>query len=177
VAGWVLGVNPFDQPNVQEAKDATIAVLQDGGTADEDASDEELHDIVATCAPPAYVALLAFTKPSAEVDEAVRELRRTIRDATKTTTTFGYGPRYLHSTGQLHKGGPPTGHFLQLVADAPRDVPIPGRPYTFEKLKQAQALGDLRTLRAHGLPAHRVRLDGDPAEAIRALTERIEGIL
>src|SRR5204862_519352 len=81
--------------------------------------------------PPQYVATLAYANPSAEFDEAMAELRTTIRDATKATTTFGYGPRFQHSTGQLHKGGPPTGLFLQLIHDSGDDVEIPGEPYTF----------------------------------------------
>ena len=77
------------------------------------------------------------------------------------TTTFGYGPRFLHSTGQFHKGGPPTGRFLQLLHDGPEDVQIPGRPFTFTTLKNAQAIGDFKTLRDLGLPAERLRLQGE----------------
>ena len=100
-----------------------------------------------------------------------------IRSSTGAATTFGYGPRFLHSTGQLHKGGPPTGRFLQLVDEPERDADIPGTGYSFSTLIAAQAAGDLETLRAHGLPAARVRLDGDPASAVRALTERIAALL
>jgi transaldolase/glucose-6-phosphate isomerase len=111
-------------------------------------------------------------------DEAVAELRATVREATRASTTFGYGPRYLHSTGQLHKGGPPTGCFLQLIHDSEPDVEIPGAPYTFNRLKHAQATGDLETLRARGRRAERVTLTGDdPAAALRALTKRIRGLL
>jgi len=93
-------------------------------------------------------------------------------------TTFGYGPRFLHSTGQLHKGGPPTGRLLQLVHDSEPDVDIPGESYGFTRLKRAQAIGDLQTLRGHGLPAQRVTLSGDePAAALRALTARLKGLL
>jgi hypothetical protein len=120
---------------------------------------------------------MGFVPPSEEFDEAVAELRTTIRDATRATTTFGYGPRYLHSTGQLHKGGPPTGLFLQLVHEPERDVEIPEAGYTFGTLVAAQAIGDLQTLRGHGLPAERVRLEGDPAQALRALTARIKEML
>ena len=105
------------------------------------------------------------------------ELRATIRDATKATTTFGYGPRFLHSTGQFHKGGPPTGLFLQLIHDGDEDVEIPEAGYSFRTLKNAQATGDVLTLRDHGLPAERVRLEGDPAQALRDLTKRIKGML
>jgi hypothetical protein len=120
---------------------------------------------------------MGYVQPSEEFDEAVAELRSTIRDATRATTTFGYGPRFLHSTGQLHKGGPPTGLFLQLVHDGEEDVEVPGEDYTFGKLKNAQADGDLLTLRDHGLPAERVRLEGDPAQALRDLTARVKEML
>jgi transaldolase/glucose-6-phosphate isomerase len=183
VAGWALGINPFDQPNVQEAKDATARVLDgigEGGALIEpdDASDEALRELL-TAEPPAYIALLGYIAPCVRVDRAVAELRTAIRAATKTTTTFGYGPRYLHSTGQFHKGGPKEGRFLVLVHDGPDDISIPGRPFTFKTLKNAQAFGDLETLRTHDLPAEKLRLDGaqHPADAIEALTERVRGLL
>ena len=182
VAGWALGINPFDQPNVQEAKDATAAVLDgigEGGALVEpdDASDDDLRALL-SCEPPSYVAVLAFVTPSPEVDAAAAELRAAIRDATHATTTFGYGPRYLHSTGQFHKGGPPTGRFLVLVHDGAEDVDIPSRPFTFQTLKNAQAFGDLQTLRAHDLPAEKLRLSGDDAAAaMRELTARVRGLL
>jgi hypothetical protein len=175
VAGWVLGINPFDQPNVQEAKDKTAEVLAMPSPPElPGKSDEAVRALLADAAPPNYVAIQGFVRPSAEFDEAVTALRAAIRDNTRATTTFGYGPRYLHSTGQFHKGGPPTGIFLQLVHDGDEDVPVPGEDYTFGKLKGAQADGDLLTLRDHGLPAERVRLEGDdPAKALRELTERL----
>jgi transaldolase/glucose-6-phosphate isomerase len=182
VAGWALEINPFDQPNVQEAKDNTNRVLEDYAAKGElpqleDAGDDALRSLLSAAAPPHYVAIMGYLEPSAEVDAAVAELRATIRDATRATTTFGYGPRFLHSTGQFHKGGPPVGLFLQLVHDGDGDVEIPGAGYGFTVLKHAQAIGDLETLRAHGLPAERVRLEGDPAAALRDLTARIKGML
>jgi hypothetical protein len=179
VAGWVLEINPFDQPNVQEAKDATAEVLEAGEVPEvKSASDEALSALLAQAAPPFYVAIQGFVKPSDEFDEAVIELRQVIRDATKAATTFGYGPRYLHSTGQFHKGGPKTGLFLQLIHDGPDDIEIPGAGYSFRTLKNAQAAGDLKTLLVHGLPAERVRLEGDdPAAALRDLTKRIKEML
>ena len=178
VAGWVLGINPFDQPNVQEAKDATSRVLKEDATDQPDADDDALRALVTDLGAPRYLAIMGYVAPSEEVDAAVTELRTAVRDATRSATTFGYGPRFLHSTGQLHKGGPPTGRFLQLSHDSEPDVEIPGAAYGFTRLKHAQAIGDLETLRAHELPAERVTLDGDdPAAGIRALTERIRGLL
>ena len=179
VAGWVLGINAFDQPNVQEAKDNTAAVLEaDEAPSIDDADDDALRELLTQAEPPRYVAILGYVAPSEGFDEAVSELRAVIRDATKATTTFGYGPRYLHSTGQFHKGGPPSGLFLQLVHDPGEDIEIPEAGYSFATLAAAQATGDMVTLRNHGLPAERVRLEGgDPAAAVRELTERVRGLL
>jgi transaldolase/glucose-6-phosphate isomerase len=163
VAGWALGINPFDQPNVQEAKDNTARVLKEG------AGEEPPSDLapILGASPPQYVAILGYVTPSDEFDAAVEELRVKIRDRTKATTTFGYGPRYLHSTGQYHKGGPPNGVFLMLYQRSDEDVEIPEAGYSFEHLKNAQALGDARTLREHGLEV--VRIEVDSADAVRRL--------
>ena len=178
VAGWALEINPFDQPNVQEAKDATERVLESGAMPSiEPAGDEQLRALLTGTGAPQYVAITGFLPPSEPLDEAVTELRAVICSSTGAATTFGYGPRFLHSTGQLHKGGPPRGRFLQLIDDPARDLEIPGAGYSFGTLIAAQAAGDLLTLRAHGLPAERVRLEGAPASAVRALTERIAAVL
>jgi glucose-6-phosphate isomerase len=188
VAGWGLQINPFDQPNVQQAKDATKRVLEqfeaDGTLPDVDGEDGassldgRLTALLDPAAPPDYLAIMGYVQPSEAFDEAVAELRRVIRGARKVTTTFGYGPRFLHSTGQFHKGGPRTGRFLQLLHDGPVDVDIPRSPYTFTTLKNAQAIGDFNTLRELGLPAERVRLQGeDAAGALRELTTRIKEML
>jgi hypothetical protein len=165
VAGWGLGINPFDQPNVQQAKDATRRVLDSFEASDR-------------LEAPAYVAVMGYTRPDGDFDAAASELRAAIRAGElgggEATTTFGYGPRFLHSTGQFHKGGPKTGLFLQLLHDGPQDVEIPGARYSFTTLKNAQAIGDLQTLRELGLAAARVRLQGeDAAAALRALTARL----
>jgi len=142
------------------------------------AGDAELRALLADANPPHYVAIMGYLPPSDELDAAVADLREVVRAATGAATTFGYGPRFLHSTGQLHKGGPPTGRFLQLVADPERDAEIPGADYSFGTLIAAQSAGDLQTLRAHGLPAERVKLEGEkPAAAVRALSERITRVL
>jgi glucose-6-phosphate isomerase len=180
VAGWGLQINPFDQPNVQQAKDATKQVLaryESSGRLPEvpDADEAALRSLLLEAGPPEYVALMAYTRPLPDVDQAVAELRSAIRATTTATTTFGYGPRFLHSTGQFHKGGPRIGRFLQLVHDGPDDVDIPGAPYTFTTLKHAQAIGDLNTLRELGRPAERLTLAGeDPVGALRALTAKIK---
>jgi glucose-6-phosphate isomerase len=179
VAGWGLAINPFDQPNVQEAKDATGRVLAQIEAGEQpapppQATPPELRSLIGEAAPPSYVALMGYMQPSGEIDAAISELRAAIMRTTKATTTFGYGPRFLHSTGQFHKGGPPIGRFLQLLHDGERDVPIPGKAYTFTSLEHAQADGDLQTLRAHGLPAARITLaEADPAAAIAALAAKI----
>jgi transaldolase/glucose-6-phosphate isomerase len=179
VAGWGLQINPFDQPNVQQAKDATKRVLeayeeQHELPATTPADTDTLRSLLLGAAPPQYVAIMAYAEPTAELDAAAAELRASIRLHTRATTTFGYGPRFLHSTGQFHKGGPHTGRFLQLLHNGPADVDIPGASYTFTTLKEAQATGDLATLGELGLPAERARLEGeDAAGALRALTASI----
>ncbi len=178
IAGWVLDINAFDQPNVQEAKDNTNKVLEaDEPPHVEPADDAALASLLGRAAPPHYVAVMGYVPPSDEFDDAILDLRRTIRDATRATTTFGYGPRFLHSTGQFHKGGPPEGLFLQLTHDPGDDVAVPDAAFGFAELIAAQATGDVLTLRDHGLPAERVVLEGDPAQAVRALTEKVREML
>jgi transaldolase/glucose-6-phosphate isomerase len=162
VAGWVLEINPFDQPNVQEAKENTIKALE---------SATEVDPGTLELGGAQYLAILGFLPYSEEVDAAVGRLRKRVLSAHRIATTFGYGPRYLHSTGQYHKGGPATGAFLQLTHDADDDVEIPGEGYTFRRLIRAQADGDLLTLRAHGRRAARVEL---PAADLAAAIDRLE---
>jgi glucose-6-phosphate isomerase len=177
VAGWALEVNPFDQPDVQAAKDKTKQVLGSGAVPElAMADDDALRALLDDAGPPHYFAILGYLPPSDALDSAIAELRGTIREVTGAATTFGYGPRYLHSTGQLQKGGPPVGRFLQLIADPEGDLEIPGAGFSFGTLIAAQAAGDLGALRDHGLPAERVKLEGDAAAAVRSLTERIRGI-
>jgi len=171
VAGWVLGINPFNQPNVQEAKDNTSKVLAAGELPEVELGD--VRELLAQAKPPHYVAIMGYAVPSEGFDEAVSELRGAIRARGKAATTFGYGPRFLHSTGQMHKGGPPTGLFLQFLHEPEHDVEIPGAGTTFGHLMKAQAIGDLGTLRDHGLPAVQVRIEGNPAAALRALAAEV----
>jgi hypothetical protein len=154
-------VHLFDRGEHRGTRRADVRV----GAADND----ELRELLGQAAPPKYVAIMGYLAPSDEFDAAIDEVRSRIRDHTKSATTFGYGPRFLHSTGQYHKGGPPNGLFVQFVHDGDEDVEIPGRDYGFRHLKNAQAIGDLQTLRDHGLTAVQIRLDGDAAEAVRRL--------
>jgi transaldolase / glucose-6-phosphate isomerase len=172
VAGWALGINPFDQPNVQEAKDNTAKVLDQGPP--EGLQDGSLAELLDGLGSPAYLATMGYLPYDAAIDAAVAGLRAKLIERYGVATTFGYGPRFLHSTGQFHKGGPPTGRFLQLVHDAGDDLDVPGQAYTFRTLINAQADGDLQTLRDHGRPAVRVRLPaGDLAAAITRLQEQL----
>ncbi len=178
-AGWALEINPFDQPNVQEAKDKTNEVLASGSVPRIRVGVRRRAARAAGRRQPAALRRdpRATSRIPTELDAAIAELRVAIRAATGAAMTFGYGPRFQHSTGQEHKGGAPNGRFLQLVNDPRSDLEIPGEPYTFATLVAAEAAGDLQTLRGHGLAAERVKLEGDPAAAVKALTDRISGLI
>jgi transaldolase / glucose-6-phosphate isomerase len=154
VAGSILQINPFDQPNVQAAKDKTKEVLSSGDDPELKA-EGSLDDLLGSAAPPNYVAIQAFIDPTRE-----RELEPLISRARQTgcVVTHGLGPRYLHSTGQLHKGGPPTGLFVQVVDDTGDEIPIPGQDFGFGRLIRAQSEGDFRSLRDLGREIVRVRI-------------------
>jgi len=178
-AGWRLGINPFDQPNVQEAKDATRELLSEfakqGSLPDDEeiADDDAIRAQVQSIQPGDYVAFLDYIEELPELDRKLLEIRTSLRDRAKCATTNGYGPRSLHSTGQLHKGGPNTGVFFQIEAKDKTDLPVPGEPYTFSILKQAQALGDFRALRTRGRRAVRIDLGDDPAASLDRLHQVI----
>ena len=200
VAGAVLGINPFDQPDVESAKvaarDLTASYEADGCLPTEDAFLEDSgirlfaarphsERLVATSSKPSlasvleahlgtvdsgdYVALLAFVVRSAETQAALAKLRGLIRARTRVATCVGFGPRFLHSTGQLHKGGPDSGVFIQIGCESPADVPAPGRGVTFGVVKHAQALGDFNVLKGLGRRALRVHIQGDLAEGLAKL--------
>jgi hypothetical protein len=158
VAGALLGINPFDQPNVQEAKDRTLEVLSGHGQVPgtETGPAGTVEELLAGVREGDYVAVQAFVDPAreGELGPLVERAR-----ATGCVVTVGLGPRYLHSTGQLHKGGPPTGRFVQVVDDPGEELPIPGRQFGFRGLLRAQADGDLAALRGRGRPIVRVQLD------------------
>ena len=176
VAGHILGIHPFDQPNVQGAKDMTDRVLreyQSSGRLPQMNGEVSPDRLVSEAGPGQYMAILAYLRQSPEVDQALVEIRCQLMKRYRIATTMGYGPRYLHSTGQLHKGGPNSGIFLQLVADHEEDVPIPGRPYSFGFLADSQALGDLQALIGSGRRTLRVRLGQDQAGDIRRLVAEL----
>jgi transaldolase/glucose-6-phosphate isomerase len=154
VAGHVIGIHPFDQPDVQSAKDRTAEVLKAGEVPAE--PEENLGGLLGTVKPGGYVAIQAFVSPSDEAGRQLQAARGKIRDRLGVATTLGYGPRYLHSTGQYHKGGPNTGVFLQVFEEPKEDRPIPGQDFTFGRLIAAQAAGDLAALRERGRRAARV---------------------
>jgi hypothetical protein len=182
LAGAILEIDPFDQPNVQEAKDATVKLLDEYESSHRLPEEEpgSLEEVLAAAkAGRSYVALQVYTAPTDEAQRRLERLQGRIRDATHCATTAGFGPRYLHSTGQLHKGGAPIGVFVQLVHELEHDLEIPGRSFGFLTLRDAQALGDAAALRSRNLPVARIGFsDLDEVEAAidRALsldTERV----
>ena len=204
MAGIVLGVNPFDEPNVTESKENTARVLEElhhngrfpaevplatgNGiavygdtalrlTAGEGSLVGELRRHLDRAHPGGYLAIGAFVAPTASRAAAIDRIRARLRDATGLATTGGFGPRYLHSTGQLHKGGPAIGWFLQLTSDHPHDLPVHGKPYTFGQLVDAQARGDFEALEAHELAVLRVHLGADVDAGLAALDEALAAAL
>ncbi len=172
VASHFLGIHPFDQPNVQESKENTSRILKEvqaRGRLARVQTDGDLADLLAQAAPGKYLAVLAYMRPSAQADAALNALRKAVLVRHRLATTTGYGPRYLHSTGQLHKGGPNTGLFLQLLEEMTPDLEIPGAPYTFGTLAASQAVGDHQSLQAHQRPVVHVRLGRSGLSTIRAL--------
>ncbi len=154
VAGSILGINPFDQPDVQAAKDKTNELLARGGEPSVE-PEGDLDELLGGAGEGDYVAILAFIDPAREGELAPLVERAR---ATGRPVTVGLGPRYLHSTGQLHKGGPDTGLFVQVVDDLGEDLPIPGKPFGFRTLIAAQAAGDFEALKERGRRIVRVRL-------------------
>ncbi len=154
VAGAVMGINPFDQPNVQEAKDRTSAILASGEEPPLEPVGS-LDELLAQARPGDYFCVQAFVEPTAEAERRIAAVRERARREAGVVTTAGFGPRYLHSTGQLHKGGPATGLYLQVVEDS-EELEIPGRPFGFRRLLRAQAAGDFDALRERGRRVARI---------------------
>jgi glucose-6-phosphate isomerase len=198
IAGSLLGINPFDQPNVQESKDATnrlLSLVGQRGSLTEPAPvathgplsffsknsaespEELLWAFLSQGRPGYYVALLAYLPEEESTDELLEAIRRRIRDGLRLAVTLGYGPRFLHSTGQMHKGGPNTGLFIQLTCRDATDISIPRRAYTFGIFKKAQAMGDLEALARHGRRVMRVDLGGDVKKGLLLLRQLLERAL
>src|SRR5262249_46086762 len=153
VAGSILGINAFDQPNVAESKRNTLEVLARDTPATPPAAAGEVRALLSDARPGDYVALLAYMPPWRDNERRLTAIRTRIRDRFRVATTAGFGPRYLHSTGQLHKGGALRGRFLVVTSEPGEDVEIPGERYGFRRLQAAQAEGDLRALRSRDLAA------------------------
>lgn len=195
VAGSILGINPFDEPNVQESKDNTRrllgiyqaerrlpeerAALSEGrlslyGEVKGSSLGAGLAGFLDQARPGDYLALMAYLPATLEVDALLQAIRLRMREQLRLATMLGYGPRYLHSTGQLHKGGPDKGLFIQLTAEDGEDIPIPGQPYTFGLLKRAQALGDFEALRRRGRRVTRMHLGADIEAGLKRLLHELE---
>jgi RpiB/LacA/LacB family sugar-phosphate isomerase len=197
-AGAVLEVNPFDEPNVASAKEKTseliatwqktrrlpewkavaesdgLVLMMDGDTPDSFA--EGLWAHLSGVEAGGYLAIHAYLTPLKQTWERLQELRTLLRDRLKVATTLAYGPRFLHSTGQLHKGGPATGTFLQITADDADDIAIPGTGYGFSTLKAAQALGDLQALTEAGRRVARIHLKGKQGARLEKLVDAFRGL-
>ena len=176
VAGALLGVNPFDQPDVQGSKDNTDRVLDSYQREEVLPALVEFgsaRELIGGARPGDYLAIMAFIEQTAETDVLLERLRSRVVKQKGTATTLGYGPRFLHSTGQLHKGGPSSGLYLQLTqstsGEVGSDLEIPGSGYTFRTLSQAQAIGDLNALTGLGRRTARVDLSSDPAAGLEQL--------
>ena len=176
VAGHILGIHPFDQPDVQDAKDRTVSALDGYRSAGQlppppAGNAAALQTLLDASKPGDYLAILAYLPETGALEDALRELRRRVMRRYGIATTAGYGPRYLHSTGQLHKGGPASGIFLQLIQTHAGDIDIPGWPFSFGILADAQAQGDRQALQELGRRTVAIHLgDNEPAAAVRNLT-------
>jgi hypothetical protein len=158
VAGAYLEINPFDQPDVQAAKDKTNEVLATGKEPELE-PEGSIEELLAQAKEGDYACVQAFIEPATENDRRIVDLVARLRRDSGLVVTHGYGPRYQHSTGQLHKGGPNTGLFLQVVDDQGDELPIPGKPFGFRRLIRSQAAGDLETLKERDRRVARVRLE------------------
>ncbi|MEK6684309.1 MAG: glucose-6-phosphate isomerase [Nitrospirota bacterium] len=196
-AGAILGVNPFDEPNVTESKENTGKLLEAFRTTGRFPSSpmvleqkgvrlyseqeknpagslqESLRLFLGRAKRSGYVAMMVYLERSDLNEALLQTVRARIRDRYRLAVTLGYGPRFLHSTGQLHKGGPKTGCFLQITSEDRDDLPIPGQPYGFSILKRAQVLGDYLSLSRRGLPLLRIDLGRDEKNGLQTLAESV----
>ena len=177
VAGSLMGIHPFDQPNVQQAKDKTselLAEYENSGRAPSLNTVSSFTELMSYVKEGDYLAITAFAKPTAQVESALADLRQNVTGKWGIATTLGYGPRYLHSTGQLHKGGADSGLFLQLTQIEDADVTIPGEKFTFGVLAAAQAKGDLDALAAQGRHVARINLGADAVKTVKTLANSLK---
>jgi transaldolase / glucose-6-phosphate isomerase len=189
VAGSIIAVNPFDQPDVEAAKIATkklTSAFEESGSLppesdvvriDEKDPQPRLRAHFNSLRSGDYFGMLAYIQMNAAHEDTLQEIRRKIRDSKKVATVLGFGPRFLHSTGQAYKGGPNTGVFLQITCDDAKDVPVPGQKYTFGVVKAAQASGDLQVLRERGRRTLHVHLGSDVGAGLVQLASAIEPAL
>lgn len=177
VLGAILGIHPFNQPGVQRAKNETDHVLQQYQATGQLPRVEvvgSLKDLLVEAKPGRYLAIMAYLHATPQVEAALAHLRRRVARRFGIATAMGYGPRVLHSVGQLHKEGPDNGLYLQITAADQRGVPVPGQGYTFGTLVEAQALGDLRALQALGRRVIQVQVGQEPAEEIMRLANMVD---
>ena len=176
VAASAIGVYPFDQPDVESAKQLARKALE--SDLDRRAYSESIVDaldlVIADANPGNYIAIAAYLPESNELTEAVSRLRAAISESTTLATTFGYGPRYLHSTGQLHKGGPNSVTLLALTQEPATDIKVPDQDFTLGQLLTAQATGDVQALHDKGRSAHLVNLEADPIQEIDSMTATVQ---
>ena len=176
VAGAILGIHPFNQPDVQKAKNTTEHMLKEytaSGRLPQSETTGSLAELLAQAEKGKYLAIMAYIRQTPEVDRVLVDFRRKVVERYHIATTLGYGPRFLHSTGQLHKGGPNTGLFLQLTASHEKDIPIPGKPYTFGVVADSQALGDLQALQSSGRQVIRIHFSRGDWAAISELVSKL----
>jgi glucose-6-phosphate isomerase len=194
-AGFFLDINPFNEPNVQESKDNTNNILAQyekqgklpepqpilqqsnitiyGPSNGTQALTDYLHTFLSQVRPGDYIALMAYVQQTEESEGALEALRIRLRNLYKVATTLGYGPRFLHSTGQLHKGGANNGVFIQITGQDQHDIPIPGEPYTFGILKAAQALGDFYSLENHQRRVISIHIAGDLGQGLHTIEQSV----
>ncbi|HEX8171658.1 MAG TPA: bifunctional transaldolase/phosoglucose isomerase [Thermoanaerobaculia bacterium] len=187
IAGKILGINPFDQPNVQESKDNTKALLEEYTSSGKMSGDDDsaahhpkvgdadaIASLLAQVRAGDYVALTQYFGETSSREERIREIRETIARELHVATTSGYGPRFLHSTGQLHKGGGANGVFLQLTGGPGNDVPLPEEKFTFGVLARAQAIGDFQSLMKRDRRALSIDLGRDVDDGLKRLAEAVK---
>ena len=185
-AGAVLGIQPFNQPDVQLAKELAKKAMAAADTRTQAGTDlvraenknqlsRAVNEWVSSVKPGDYISLQAYLNPTPDTRSTLQKIRAKLRDRTKAATTVGFGPRFLHSTGQLHKGGPNTGVFLQIVDEPAEPLPVPETNYSFAQLIRAQAEGDYQALKQRGRRVLRVQLGRETAAGLRQLVESLVG--